>query len=124
MGAKTVALATPVFETGDSWEELWGSDHFCAAGVRLWTVLRVGRVFPPCARGTHRHAKLLLNCEDYEDDIELLAPDFSFRDLVKSCVACRAFDDNGLMCLCDFAQRQGGLASHLCLSHPPLCKIQ
>lgn len=100
-------LATSVFGTGGSWEELWGSDHFCAAGVRLWTVLRVGRIFPLCARGAHKHAELLLDCEDYEDEIEVLAPDFSFRDLVTSCVVCRAFDDDGLMYLCDFARRRG-----------------
>jgi len=105
--ADTTELATSVLETGDSWEELWGSDHFCAAGVRLWTVLRVGRIFPPCARGAHKHAELLLDCEDYEDEVGLLAPDFSFRDLVTFCVVCRAFDDDWLACLCDLARRRG-----------------
>lgn len=105
--ADTSELATSVFETSDSWKELWGSDHFCAAGVRLWTVLRVGRNFPRCARGARKHAMLLLLCEDYEDEIQLLTPDFSFRDLVTSCVVYRAFDDDGLMGLCEFARRRG-----------------
>merc|ERR1712008_593758 len=95
-------LALGWFCSGSSWEELWGHDDFAGAAVRLWFVLK-HQSFPRDARGDRRQAELLLYCSDAEDQVhELLGEDeyFTFRGLVERCLACRAFDDNGLRLLC------------------------
>lgn len=94
-------LALGWFCSGSSWEELWGSDDFVAAGARLWFLLHLP--FSREARGDRSQAEFVMECDDVEDEIqELLGEDedFTFRGLVERCLTLRAFNDDGLRFLC------------------------
>eukprot|EP00928_Gymnodinium_smaydae_P090417 TRINITY_DN74214_c0_g1_i1.p1 TRINITY_DN74214_c0_g1~~TRINITY_DN74214_c0_g1_i1.p1 ORF type:complete len:268 (-),score=47.18 TRINITY_DN74214_c0_g1_i1:119-922(-) len=110
--SKTPYLAESLYCTADTWTEMLGMDDFAGLARALWYLCanKNAPVFPAWCRGRAIYAECLLDapddlCEDNdgeEDDI-FAEEDYSFVELVKRCVARRAFDNDGLRILCKSA---------------------